>query len=210
MEHVYHLNGTPLDLQEILQSQFSMDEEAAKFSVCLLLSEQQQTLNEISDFDTELWYMRKQERYTTPVLNSRFSISLTDVKRNLLDQLAIQFAGILIDGDSLAFSAIVGCLLAVYRSGTYIKDEECCVYYQALEWKKTHVSQEYFRIQDIFPHCIEAVCCHLDRIRDGKWKCDFCHEEKCGADIDPYRRILEGLCQRNVLIEYNGMYRFAK
>ncbi|MCM1136413.1 MAG: hypothetical protein NC400_12665 [Clostridium sp.] len=100
--------------------------------------------------------------------------------------------------------------MAIYRSGTFIKKEECYVYYHALNWKSTHASQEYFGIQDILPAGREGVCEHLDLIENGKWECHFCHNENCGATAEVFSAILHGLCERNVLKEYNNMYRFVK
>lgn len=210
MERTYRLTGSLSELQEILQSQFGMEEQTAKFSLCLFLMEQQQTIDEVSEKDTALWYMNENEHFTTPILRSRFSISFTDAKKNILDQLVIQFSGMLIDGETFAFSTIMSCLLAVYRSGTYIRKNECCVYYQALNWKVTHATQEYFRIQDIMPHNLENICSHLDLIRDERWECNTCNKEQCKATEDSYSYILDGLCERNVFVKYNEMYRFAK
>ena len=216
MEHTYRLTGTLSELQELLQSQFDMEEKAAKFSVCLLIRNQQQTVDELSETNTALWYLDKQERFTSPVFKSRFSISFTDAKKNVLEHLFIQFAGRLFDGDKLTFTTILNCLLALYRSGTYIKDEECCVYYRALNWKATHSSQEYFLIKDILPDDQERVCCHLDYIESNKWKCASYHKEYCHANEEKFLPILNELCKRNVLTGYDGkmdeyakMYRFV-
>lgn len=209
MEHTYRLTGTLTELQEVLQSQFNMEEKNARFSVCLLILNQQQTVDELSEGNIALWYLNKHEHFTTPIFKSRFSICFTDAKKNILDQLAIQFGGLLFDGDTLAFSTLLSCLLALYRSGTYIADEECCVYYQALNWKATHSSQEYFHAQEILPENQGGVCAHLDVIKSSKWRCDFCHEEKCDANERKYSNILDNLCARNVLKKYNEMYRFV-
>lgn len=207
---IYRITGTFSELQELLQSQFAMEEKAARFSVCLLIMEQQQIVDELSETYAALWYLNRNEHFATPVFKSRFSISLTDVKKNILDQIYIQFGGILIEGDALTFTTILSCLLAIYRSGTFIKKEECCVYYQALSWKATHASQEYFHVKDILPSVPEGVCRNLDLIEEGKWKCYSCHGENCSATAESFSAILNELCERNVLKEYNNMYQFVK
>lgn len=198
MEYTYHIEGTFSKLQELMQSQFAMDQETAKFSVCLLIMDQQQFTKELDELHDSLWYLDKHEHFTTPVFKSRFSISFTDAKRNILDQLAVQFGGMLVDGDSFAFSTILSCLLALYRSSTFIKDDECCTYYQALNWKATHGKQEYFRVSDILPVDPENVCSHLDFIKDQKWKCCFCHAEKCSATDETFSTMLERLRQNYI------------
>ncbi|WP_300563843.1 hypothetical protein [uncultured Acetatifactor sp.] len=209
MEHVYHLNGSLSELQEILQGQFDMGEDVAKLAVCLLVREQQQTVNGLNESETELWYFKKGERFTAPIFKTRYSVSLTDARKDLLEQLIVQFGGWLVDGDTLAFSTILSCLLAVYRAGTHIRKEECCVYYQALGWKATHASLEYFKIDDIMPHG-DGGCSYLDKIQEEKWECNSCHGEECTARADSFRAILNGLCERKVFVEFNGMYRFTR
>lgn len=209
LEHTYRLTGTLTELQELLQSEFCMDEETAKFSICLLIPDQQQAVDTLNETNTALWYLNEHERFTTPIFKSRFSICFTDAKKIILDQLVIQFGGLLFDGDTLAFTTILSCLLALYRSGTYIKDEECCVYYQALNWKATHSSQDYFYPEEILPKSQENVCSHLDLIKDGKWKCSSCHREQCDITAKFFSDILDALCERNVLKNHNGMYRFV-
>ena len=206
----YHLTGTLTELQELLQSQFGMEEKAARFSVCLLIMEQQQAVDKLNETHTAIWYLNSYEHFTTPIFKSRFSISFTDVKKNILDQIIIQFGAILVDGDVLAFATILSCLLVIYHSSTFIKGEECCVYYHALKWKATHASQEFFRIQDILPYTPEGVCEHVDLVKDGKWKCYSYQGANCNASEEFFSTILDGLCQRNVFSKYDNMYRFVK
>lgn len=210
MEHRYHLEGTLNELQDILQNQFDLDESKARFYMCILLMDQQQFMCEFSDMQSALWHLKSNTKYTTPILKSRFSICFTDLKKKLLDQLFVQFGGMLIDGDAFAFSTVISWLLAIYRSCTYIKKTECCVYYQALSWKAIHPSQEYFGVKDILPNVSDETCCHLDYIHDKKWKCFYCHNDKCSITEGKCQSILTELCKRNVFIECNGMYRFSK
>lgn len=209
MEHIYHLSGSLSELQELLQGQFEMEEDVARLAVCLLVKEQQQAANGLNESEPELWYFEKKEHYAAPIFKTRYSICFTDARKALLEQLIVQFGGWLVDGDTLAFSTILNCFLAVYRAGTHIRKEECCVYYQALGWKATHASLEYFKIDDILPRG-DGNCLYLDYIQEEKWKCYSCHGEKCAAQMDFFRVVLDGLCERKVFAEFNGMYRFTR
>lgn len=83
--------------------------------------------------DTALWYLHKAtEPFQSPIFKTRYSISFTELKKSLAEQFFLQFGAILDGGDKLTASAVLSCLLAIYRSSTRIKDHECCVYYQAL------------------------------------------------------------------------------
>lgn len=207
---VYRMTGTLSELQYVLQSQFDMQEKEAKLAVYMLILEQNSNLDVQDEKNMTFWYLNDEQRYSTPVFKSRYSISFTDVRKEIMDQLIGQFAAAVIDHDKISLSIIVGCLLAVYRSGTCIKPEECCVYYQAIQWKMMHRTQEYFRIEDILPKDPEGVCVCLDKIKDKKWKCNFCHTDECGADEQKFKAILDALCARNVFTEDQGMYQFMK
>lgn len=210
MERTYRLTGTISELQELLQSQFDMDEEQAKCSICLLLMEQQPTVEALDEKQMALWYLGEQEKFTTAVLGSRFSISLTDTGKALLDQIITQFSSMLVDREKFAFSTVMSCLITLYRSATYIKDEECCVYYQALKWKSTHVTQDFFDVRSILPNEPDNVCAYLENIKEEKWKCYDCHDEKCGSSKERFINILDGLCERNVFKKRNEMYCFVR
>lgn len=86
-------------------------------------------------------------------------------EEKLLDQLFVQFGGMLIDGDAFAFSTVISWLLAIYRSCTYIK-RQSAVYIIKLFLEAIHPSQEYFGVKDILPNVSDETCCHLDYIHD--------------------------------------------
>ena len=106
-------------------------------------------------------------------------------------------------------TTILNCLWLVVKACTYIQDNECCAYYQALKWKATHPTQEYFTVADILPNEPDRVCAHLDSLRDKRWKCEECHQESCTTSKEKFEIVLDALCSRNVFQKFNDMYRFA-
>lgn len=213
MQQQYKITGTPNELRKLLVSEFSIEEKCADFFVAILLMEQQNNSTLYTDTaeDTALWYLhRATEPFQSPIFKTRYSISFTELKKSLAEQFFLQFGAILDGGDKLTASAVLSCLLAIYRSSTRIKDHECCVYYQALRWKATHPTQEYFSVDELMPNSNEGVCLYLDRIRDGKWSCDWCRQECCTVSKDNFCRVLEELEDRKVFVKFNDMYRFEK
>ena len=109
-----------------------------------------------------LWFLREHDQYATAILQTRYSIALTEARKNIIELLICQFAGILLDNDSFAMTTILNGLWSVVKAGTHIQDNECCAYYQALKWKAIQPTQEYFTIDDILPNEPDRVCVHLD------------------------------------------------
>ncbi len=214
LEPVYYLTDTPSELQKLLETQFDMDEYTARLSLCLLLPKQQ-GMNEVKDPHLALWNLSSQETFRTPVFKSRFSISLTDTQADFLKWLSGKFAETLLrnwlqPGSGDLLGCVCDLLQVLYQNVTRIEDHECCVYYQALNWKTSHPNDEFFSVEAILPECPEGVCIHLDLLTDRKWDCHCRHQEQCGANAKRYTGILDELCERKVFNKYNNLYRFTK
>lgn len=122
------------------------------------------------------------------------------------------FSTIIFKHEPLDLTVLFKCLLAVVRSGTHIADNECCVYYQALQWKVSNPTREWFSVNDIFPHedgRDGRICAHLDSLIDKKWTCRYCHDEKCTSSEQIFESILDSLYKRKVFCKTNNMYKFA-
>ena len=139
MEQEYRLTGTLPELQNLLQKEFKMSPQSAKLAACLLILEQRPE-DETEENQSALWFLREHDQYATAILQTRYSISLTEARKNIIELLIFQFAGILLDNDSFAMTTILNCLWSVVKAGTHIQDNECCAYYQALKWKAIHGS----------------------------------------------------------------------
>lgn len=208
MEQEYRLTGTLPELQKLLQKEFAMGAQAAELATCLLILEQKSE-DETDESQAALWFLKAHDQYATNILQTRYSISLTEARKSVIELLALQFAGILLDKDSFAMTTILNCLWSVVKAGTRIKDNECCSYYQALKWKATHPEQKYFTISDILPNEPDKICVHLDSLCDKRWTCMECHKEICTTSKEKVEIVLQALCNRNVFQKFNDMYRFV-
>lgn len=213
VEHKYRLTGTPYELQKLLEDQFSADNEEAKLATYLLIAEQQDySEDEHIELDSSLWYAEPQDNFTAPIFQTRYCISFSDLKLNLIFELSHVFSTIIFKHEPLDLTVLFKCLLAVVRSGTHIADNECCVYYQALQWKVSNPTREWFSVNDIFPHedgRDGRICAHLDSLIDKKWTCRYCHDEKCTSSEQIFESILDSLYERKVFCKTNNMYKFA-
>lgn len=201
-EREYHLTGTPEELQNILQNEFSMEADMAKFAVAVLTT--QDEMNETQDFeDLSLWYMgQKTEPYATPLLDSRFSISFTEVGKDIIEQLFLQIGAGILTGTGLPIvSLVLSCIASIVKHGTYIMPDECCPYYCALKWRTEHPSQSYMSVQELVPRT--ATCQYLDKIREGQWSCPYCRDDKCEVTNGYFDAQIRKLADRDVF-EYSG------
>lgn len=209
MEKRYNLIGTPEELVKLLQKEFEMQEQKATFYVTLLLSGENIASASEESSDLTLWYVNQDTpQYQTPILNSRINISFTELKKSFAEALFDQFAAVLDGSDKITATLIFSCLKALYKSGTYVKEHQCCAYYQALLWRATHGGSEYFSVDDILPSGNEGYCLHLAELRSDKWECHHCHSEKCCINKETFSKIVLQLVDSHVFAEYNSMYRF--
>lgn len=201
-EREYHLTGTPEELQNILQNEFFMDADMAKFAVAILIAEDE--MNQAQDFDDlALWYVRqKTEPYATPLLDSRFSISFTEVGKDIVEQLFLQFGAGMLTGTGLPIVPLVlSCIASIVKHSTYIKPDECCPYYCALKWRAEHPSQSLMSVQELIPK--NETCQYLDKICEGQWVCPYCRADKCEVTEKYFDAQIRELADRDVF-EFTG------
>lgn len=211
MENViYHIDGTTDELKDTLQREFGMNENAAKLFVFLSLSEKEDDIPEITEDKSALWYLNEEEKYTTPIFRTRFSISVKQPVIDLISFIAPIVTPILNGQKVSLLGVIVPSMIAVCRNVTYINKKECCVYYLALDWKKNNPSAEFFEAKEIMPKANENVCLHLEEIKAKKWNCDYYHEEECEATEGRFTMILDSLCEKNVFEKRDQLYGFKR
>lgn len=208
-EPEYHLSGTTEELQHILEQEFSMDSDVARFMVAVLTltDDESHTQNE----DLALWYMEQgAETYTTPLLNFRFSISFTEIKKELIERIFTEFAeGIMTNAGVPIVSLVLSCIMSIVKHSTRIKDDECCAYYCALKWRAEHPDQSLMSVKDIIP-AAEEVCGHLDKIKDGKWKCSYCRDDTCQVIEAYFDTKIRNLASRDVFEFVGDRFRFKR
>lgn len=202
IEREYHLTGTPEELQNILQNEFSMEADVAKFAVAILTAED--AMSQVQGFDDlALWYVRqKTESYATPFLDSRFSISFTEVGKDIIEQLFLQVGAGILTGTGLPIVPLVlSCIASIVKHGTYIKPDECCPYYCALKWRAEHPSQSLMSVRELIPKT--TTCQYLDKIHEGHWSCPYCRDDKCEVTEEYFDTQIRKLADRDVF-EFTG------
>lgn len=205
MDKEYVITGTPDELKEIIESNFKLTSDEARFMTTILIS---QSFNEEAvDMQDEmtLWYLDKSAgENRTPIFNSRHSISFTDFGIEFIKKVFISIGTYMFDKEHIGAAFILECVIALYESYHYISDMECCVYFTAIKWKKEH-GEQLFTVNDIMSE-LKGKCIHLDRT----WNCVFQSDDNCRISEENIQEILSSLCKHNVLVQQGRFYDFTK
>lgn len=205
----YHLTGTLEELQNILQTEFSMEADVAKFTISILTVKDE--MNQAQDSDEmALWYVgQKTDPYATPFLDSRFSISFSEVGKDIMGQLFLQFGAGLLTGSGLPIvSFALSCIASLVKHSTYIKPDECCPYYCALKWRATHQSQSLMSVSDLIPKV--TTCSYLDKIHEEQWSCPYCRDDKCEVTEKYFNTVIRRLADKDVFEFIGDLFRFKR
>lgn len=200
MEQIYHISGTHDEIQFILEKEFDLSAEAARIAAAMLIVDQNKEQDQVQLEEDTFWHLnREKSEYQSHIFSTRYTISFSKAMLEVFDELLVP--GILaVCGFEkfAAFSEVMYCIKAFVKNFRRIKDSECCVYFQTLQYLKTH-NNRWFSVDQATP-CLEedAVCVHLDR----KWECRFRSGERkencniCNSDV---KDILDTFCADSVM-----------
>lgn len=211
MEQKFNISGTPEELQLILEKEFALSAEKARVAAAVLVYEQNQEQNQEQLEADTLWFLKSsQPEYQSHIFSTRYTISFSKAMLDVLDELLVP--GILAlcgAGEFAVLGEILYSIKALVKNLRRVNDDECCVYFQTLQYLKTH-SSRWFTVNQVTPPIGEnATCINLDR----KWKCKFrSHEdnEKCQIQSSDVKEILDTFCN-DVVMECNEagtLYKF--
>lgn len=203
----YHLIGTQEELKNILQNEFSVEADVAEFctTVFTMESETSQATQNADDF--ALWRMESVDSFATPFFKLRFSISFTEVGKEILEQLFLTLGTETIMGTTLSkIPFFLSAAVSLVKHSTYINDDECCPYFCAINFRLKHPSQPYMSVEELLPH--SSTCNFLDKIHAGKWKCNCCQNDNCTATKEYFKEKINKLADRDVFEFANEWFRF--
>lgn len=208
MEQKFNIAGTPDELQFVLEREFKLSEETARVAVAVMIYEQNQEQNKEELEEDTFWYLNSEkEEYQSHIFSTRYTISFTQAMLDVLDELLVP--GILALCGATEFvtlSEVLVCIKSLIKNVRRIKDNECCIYFQALKYLKNH-SNCWFSIEDVIPDIgTEEVCINLDK----NWKCKFKCDESCTIQKKDVKDILNVFCNDAVMEpnENKTLYKF--
>ena len=205
----YEFSGTIDEIESFLISEYSYSELAARITTILLVYDKLDDKEIVKNID-----FSDDNKFSSPILNSRFDLSLTDAKTALLN-------GVVEAVISYCFTQDISTIPIWFFSSMtklikYIKDENCCVYFAAIKWKlKPENKLKRFSVEDIqtIIRVNENYCIHIEKIKENNIKCDFYNSEHCNlidrsGSNDIFKKQLDDLCENKVLSVINDTYDF--
>lgn len=202
----YEINGTIPGMIKVLQEDFDVPLDEAKFYVYILLSNgDKDAVNAIDRDQIINWYMSENdEKYECRILDTHLVISFSSVKQNVL-HLTYSFLSKFFFGRDIDLM-IIGSEL-IYLIATSIKkieDTDYCVYARIIE-NSIGKNDRFFDLTDIYSIFQNPKC----DFRDEKWTCPYlgrdddctCNKEKVNLAIEALERqgIIKKVGERWVL-----------
>lgn len=201
MEQTYNISGTYDELKYILEKEFTLTSDTAKLAAMVFVFEQNQSGEKEQLEEGALWFLNdRQPEYQSHIFSTRYTISFSGTMLDILDDLAISGILMLVGEEKLnVISGLLCVIKSLLKNVRYIKDNECCIYYQTLKYLKTHKSQ-WFSEDEIMPDFgNDKICIHLDK----KWECHFrCKDSgvNCNLCIGDVKKVLDTFCDDSVMV----------
>lgn len=209
MEQKFNLSGTHDELQTILEKEFKLSSDVARVAVAIFIYEQNQGGNHAQLMKETLWFLdAKDDEYQSHIFSTRYTISFSQAMLDVLDDLIVPiFLVVCGAGELAALEGVLYSIKALVKNLRRVKDNECCVYFQILQYLKKN-SSKWFSVEDVTPEIgNEAICINLDK----KWRCKFrCNRQNCNIQPNDVKKILEEFCADNVMEmnEERTLYKF--
>ena len=208
MEQLFIVTGTHQELQDILVKEFKLSEDSAKLASMAFVYEQNQRIYDDRVNQETLWYLDSSpETYNASIFETRYTISFTQVGLDIIQSLSSPLILALCGQEEISVvSMIISCVVALIKNCRKIKENECCVYYEALNYVKTHPKQ-WMKVEDVLPQIQEDSCC----IKTKKnWTCEYENDGQCTIDNDIVKNILDSFCDSKIMKKNDrGQYRFS-
>lgn len=211
MEQTFNISGTHEELQLILEREFNLTNEAAHIAAAVFVYTQNLEQGQVQLKEDTLWFLDSgQDDYQSHIFSTRYTISFTKSMLDVLDGLLVPIVLALFGAvEFAALREVLFCIKMLIKNLRRIKDNECCVYFNALYYLKIH-SNSWFSAEQVMPNIDkENTCTNLDK----NWKCRFrCgeHSENCKIYLDDVKHILHTFCDDNIMVsnEDETLYKF--
>lgn len=209
MEQKFNLSGTQDELQTILEKEFKLSSDVARVAVATFIYEQNQGGDNTQLMEETLWFLNaKEDEYKSHIFSTRYTISFSQAMLDVLDDLIVPIVLVVCGaGEFAALDGVLHSIKALVKNLRRVKDNECCVYFQILQYLRKH-SSKWFSVEDVTPKIgNESICFNLDK----KWQCKFrCNGQNCNIQSNNVKDILGKFCDDNVMEmnEERTLYKF--
>lgn len=204
MDKEYTLNGTIDGIVEIFEKDFQLQHDEAKFSAYILTSINLGNFNSKQE-DLNLWYFNNNEGYQTPILNTHYTISISDFKIALLKKLFVVACVFLATKEAGAVALGAELLVSLSECIKRISDNEYCVFSIAVRISKNN-REKLLSKSNLLPNRDQPECTY----RSDKWTCPHLRGDICSLDSSDLDKILSKLCDVNAMEQIGDFWKIEK
>lgn len=195
----FEINGTLEGMNSILQQDFDMSQDEARFFVYILIC-QDKTSN-MDKTEVNEWYLNQEEKYASRVFNTHYSINFTNIKKELCHKAYVFLYDFFFSKgfDILQFG--VELLYVIFEAVQRIKDEDYCVFSRIIELNIGNKGR-LFSYDEIMTANKEHKC----DFQDENWTCPYLREYDECINSDEKRKLSLGRLEEQDVIKKVGNF----
>lgn len=190
------IKGTVEGMIKILENDFSMSYEEARFFIYILINQHRgESVNTISKEELDLWYLAEQYKYEGKIFNTHTAIRFSSAE-SVLYHKAFEFFMIWFFYRKIDLVLIgVELVLLVASSLVKIKDTDFCVYARIIELCIGN-KERIFSESDIVTANKDGKCDY----QESDWKCTYLgQQENCTCDQQKIGLIFKNLEKQSII-----------
>lgn len=202
------LKGTVQGMIRILQNDFDMSYEEAKFLVYIMINRPSgEEANIVDKDELDAWYLSNEsDKYKGQILNTHLVINFTTFKKNVCHVTYTFFVKFFLSKgiDLVLIGADLVYLVAM--SIKRIQDTDYCVYARIVELS---IGQQtvFFGIDDIITANKDGKCDY----QDNNWKCTyFGRDDECTCNEQKVRLAFDHLEEQNIIKKVGERWKLVR
>ncbi len=193
MEQEFVIKGTIEGMVKILQIDFDMDYEEAKFFIYSLMN--QVNLETVNRDELDLWYLSDKGKYSGQIFNTHFAINFTTAKKSLY-HISYMFCVKYLFSRGIDLVLIGADLLyLVCTVIKKVKDVDYCVFARIIELN-IGSKGKLFSMKDVVTANKDGKCDY----QDEDWKCTYLAEDdNCTCNMEKIELAFADLAEQNII-----------
>lgn len=189
----YELKGTLEGLGKILQQDFDMPPNEARFFIYILITQDKTSNTDKKELDE--WYFNQEDKYTSRIFNTHYSINFTNIKKEVCHKAYIFLFGFFFSRGFDLFQFGIELLYVICEAVRHVENIDYCVFARIIELNIGNKGT-LFSIDEIKTFNKEKKCDY----QDENWKCPYLREnDDCINTNEKIKLSLENLERQDII-----------
>lgn len=200
----YILSGTIDEIMDVLESDFGLDNDEARFVTYILTLEKKDKLV-FEENELKLWYLKESTPSMTAIGRLPYTISLTKLKLEMSHSAFILFGTLALSKDVVSVPLVLDFIWALKESIRKIERREYCVYSRIVDFLYA-TKKDTFELDDIIPYDKDNEC----NRKPDKWDCPHWKRDTCSLTKECIERMLNCLDKREIISKVGRYWKMNK